>query len=265
MMFASDLDRTLIYSKRAVQEFSGDISDLKQVEIKGNKALSFMTFQACELLWDIATRTLFVPITTRSNEQFNRLSLLGDIPHLYAVTANGAHLFYKGKLDKQWEETILRRLKKEVASVQELKYVLSSHHIVLEGKERIVDDLFFYYILSRPQDILDLEKIHPLITAIGWRFSQQGRRLYFVPTPVCKGEAIKYIKEREGIKTIIGAGDSRLDEDFLKLCDVGYVPRHGEIVANGLIHDGYQITKSYGVKAGEEILASVRNILPTSS
>jgi hypothetical protein len=95
MMFASDLDRTLIYSKRAVQEFLGDISDLKQVEIKGDKALSFMTFQAYELLWDIATRTLFVPITTRSNEQFNRLSLLGEIPHLYTVTANGAHLFTK--------------------------------------------------------------------------------------------------------------------------------------------------------------------------
>lgn len=265
MMFASDLDRTLIYSKRAVQEFSGDISDLKQVEIKGDKALSFMTNRAYKLLCEIATRTLFVPITTRSNEQFNRLSLFGEIPHLYAVTANGAHLFYKGKLVKQWEETIVRRLKREAASVQELKNVISSHHFVLEGKERIVDDLFFYYILSRPEDTLELEKIQPLLTAIGWRFSQQGKRLYFVPTPVSKGEAIKYIKEREGIKTIIGAGDSRLDQDFLKLCDVGYVPRHGEIVANGTIHGGYQITKSYGVKAGEEILACVKNILPTSS
>ncbi len=261
IMFASDLDRTLIYSKRAVQEFSGDISDLKQVEIKGDKALSFMTSRAYELLCEIATRTLFVPITTRSNEQFNRLSLLREIPHLYAVTANGAHLFYKGKLVNEWEKTINRRLEIDVASVSELKYLLSSHDLVLEGRERIVDDLFFYYILSCPQDSLKLEKIHSLVADIGWRISQQGRRLYFVPNPVCKGEAIRYIKEREGIKTIVGAGDSRLDQDFLKLCDIRFVPRHGEIVANGL-HDDYQITNSYGVKAGEEILVSARGILP---
>ncbi|MEM5592569.1 hypothetical protein AAHH67_14175 [Niallia circulans] len=79
---------------------------------------------------------------------------------------------------------------------------------------KIADNLFFYYVLNTTIDS-DLKiQLAKIAAANGWNISLQGRKLYFMPSPVCKGEAIKYIKEREGIEQTIGAGDSLLDLPF---------------------------------------------------
>ncbi|MDR2137476.1 MAG: hypothetical protein LBO68_04225, partial [Synergistaceae bacterium] len=68
MIFASDLDNTLIHSyKRALP------SDIC-VERKDGRALSFMTPRGRRMLQKARERCCFVPVTTRSLEQYRRLS-----------------------------------------------------------------------------------------------------------------------------------------------------------------------------------------------
>jgi 2-hydroxy-3-keto-5-methylthiopentenyl-1-phosphate phosphatase len=86
-----------------------------------------------------------------------------------------------------------------------------------------------------------------------------------MPKPVCKGEAVKFIKEREGIDTIFGAGDSILDNDFLKICDYAFVPSHGELINEGIHRSNYLFTVHQGVMAGEEILHRITNAVTEKS
>ncbi|HJV17288.1 MAG TPA: hypothetical protein VJ546_07900, partial [Bacillales bacterium] len=67
MIFATDLDRTLIYSNRALEEFGApEKSALLPVEKKDEKWISFMTKASFDLLKEIYNRFLFIPVTTRT-------------------------------------------------------------------------------------------------------------------------------------------------------------------------------------------------------
>ncbi|MBU8878956.1 hypothetical protein BGM26_08150 [Bacillus sp. FJAT-29790] len=259
MMFASDLDRTLIYSERALSEFKEHSnSDLVGVERRDGLEVAFMTKDAFESLRELAENILFVPVTTRTYEQFQRIFMFSeDIPLTYAVTSNGANIIYNGKPLTEWREFVQKRLEKECTSLEAMIQKIKGFEI--KGKLKKAESLFFYYILD---EIISLETgklIRVLAEANGWRVSIQGRKLYLVPKPVCKGEAVKFIKEREGIHTVFGAGDSLLDHDFLKVCEYPFVPLHGELANEKGIN--YLISQRRGIKAGEEILFEITDIL----
>ena len=98
MIIASDLDRTLIYSKRAIQEL-GDPPEqgLTPVERKENKWIGFMTENSFAALGELCRQHLFLPITTRTIDQFKRITIFQkDFPLSYAITNNGANILLNG-------------------------------------------------------------------------------------------------------------------------------------------------------------------------
>ena len=256
-MFASDLDRTLIYSKRALADFNQtEMDDLVGVEFKADQEAAFMTRKSVEILKSIAENMLFVPVTTRTFEQFNRVSLISKaLPLTYAITSNGANIIYNGAPLHEWKLLIEERLSNECLPLHELLEKVKGSH--LKGKIKIAEELFFYYILEESPHADTVKWLKEMAMESGWRTSIQGRKLYFMPNPICKGEAVKYIKEREGVTAVYGAGDSLLDHDFLKACDFSYVPSHGEIADENNEEFPYTFTKNRGVMAGEEILSEI--------
>lgn len=257
MMFASDLDRTLIYSDRALSEFGHAGKDgLVGVERKGGQAVAFMTKKAHKALKEISGQMLFVPVTTRTLDQYKRVFIFQEnMPVTYAVTSNGANIFYHGKSLPEWDTAVQQRLKNECALIEDM--IAASKAYELNGSLKKADNLFFYYILSDQLTTEEKNRMSKIAESNGWRVSLQGKKLYFVPNPVCKGEAVKFIKEREGIHSIFGAGDSLLDHDFLKVCDFPYVPNHGELAKDKTRSLSYHISQNTGVKAGEEILSAI--------
>lgn len=254
MMFASDLDRTLIYSNRALADFKQHtVSDLMAVERKNAQEVAFMSNRAYHLLKEIADSLLFIPVTTRTYEQYERVFIFAhSIPLKYAVTSNGATIIYNGLPLQEWRESVQKRLENECVSIQ--KMIEKINELPIRGTIKKVETLFFYYILEDALGIETEEHIRKIAETGGWRISIQGRKLYVMPKPVSKGEAVQFIKEREGIHTVFGAGDSILDNDFLKICDYAYVPSHGELKNEGICHSNYLYTACKGVFAGEEIL-----------
>ncbi len=261
MMFVSDLDRTLIYSKRALADFNHhDYSSLACVERKNNEDVAFMTKKAKELLEVITQHCLFVPVTTRTYEQFSRIFIFNnDIPLTYAVTSNGASIFYKGKRVPEWQEIVQNRLKKECTPIDKMIKLVQEYKVA--GTLKVAEELFFYYILEEEISTDTINQIRFLASHHGWRVSIQGRKLYLVPKPVCKGEAINFIREKHRIQTIFGAGDSILDFDFLKNCDFSYVPSHGELGKLIELRDYFSLSQNQGVLAGEEILNEIAKSL----
>jgi len=253
-MFATDLDRTLIYSKRALVDFKQDnLLGLMPVERKDDQNVAFMTKRANVLLKELVKELLFVPVTTRTYEQFMRIFLFSEeISLTYAVTSNGANIIYKGTPLIEWRNHIQNKLNRECTNLTNMLTIFENVNI--NGYLKIAENLFFYYILEDELSDEELKLIKSIALHNGWRVSIQGKKLYVMPNPISKGEAIKYIKERQGIQTIYGAGDSVLDYDFLNICDFAFVPSHGELVKERKVDDHFIISKEKGIKAGEEIL-----------
>jgi hydroxymethylpyrimidine pyrophosphatase-like HAD family hydrolase len=258
-LFASDLDRTLIYSKRALNEMETPWNkSMIGVEAKNGEHVSFMTKDSYYLLKEIATKHLFVPVTTRTFEQYKRIFIFEEeMPMTYCITSNGAKIHYKGELLKDWAETIHTRLKEDCMEKNELLEKLQNYS--LQGELKIADNLFFYYVLKTNIDEDLKSELIKVALENGWNLSLQGRKLYFMPSPICKGEAIKYIMEREGVEKSIGAGDSLLDYPFLNICQIGYIPRHGELTLEKIINPTHHLTIQKGAFAGEEIVRNVHN------
>lgn len=102
-LFTSDLDRTLIFSHRTI----GDTTDCTCIEYLDGKAQSFMSNREMALLQELTQSAYVVPVTTRSQLQYERISFFQQqlIPQ-YAVVANGGIVFKDGQRDAQWDEIV---------------------------------------------------------------------------------------------------------------------------------------------------------------
>ncbi|WML45013.1 hypothetical protein [Neobacillus sp. PS3-40] len=262
MIFASDLDRTLIYSKRALVEFGlSKTTERIPVECKDGQWISFMTASSYSILKEICSRFLFVPVTTRTTEQFKRIFIFKkDIPITYAITSNGGHILYKGEELEEWSEILSARLQWETSTIKELQFFLQKERFHLDGVVKQAESLFFYFILESSPSRFELNRISNAVSSFGWRISLQGRKLYFIPKAINKGDALEFICRKEGRVAMAGAGDSNLDWDFLKHCRNRIVPIHGELASKESL-DTYSVTSNRGILAGEEILQKSLSLL----
>ena len=202
MIFASDLDRTLMYSQRAIEELGepkGII--LKPVEQKDGNWVGYMTESSFIKLKELSRQSLFVPVTTRTTEQFKRFIIFKSEIHIkYAITANGAYILYQGAPMKEWSNYIEKCLHFESVSQAELLSILQSVGVRLDGEKKQAEHLFFYYILNSLPAASEIESIHVVAAKYGWRISLQGRKLYFIPKAISKGSALEFICNLEGMR-----------------------------------------------------------------
>lgn len=262
MIIASDLDRTLFYSIRAIEELGlPKGTKLKPVEIKDDHWAAFVTEAAYSSLQELSRQCLFVPVTTRTTEQFKRFFIFEkEIPLTYAITANGANILYKGKFIAEWREQIKTSIKLETVPFDELLPILLREGLHVEGQRKSAENLFFYYILNAFPSDREQTAIRETAAKYGWSISLQGRKLYFIPKAISKGKALDYICQREGLTAMAGAGDSVLDWDFLQKCQYRFVPNHGELARKTETAE-MDLSKNKGVLAGEEIVQHMLNLL----
>ncbi len=75
------------------------------VEYKDSEPLSYMTKDAQQKLIEIRGKWTFVPVTTRTMEQYKRINLFHNehVPQ-YAITSNGGNVLINGEPDLLWRE-----------------------------------------------------------------------------------------------------------------------------------------------------------------
>lgn len=256
-LVASDLDRTLIYSAAALDLRMPDAEAprLLCVEVYEGKPLSYVTEAAAGLLAELAVRTVFVPTTTRTREQYHRIHLPGPVPE-FAICANGGHLLVDGESDPAWRAAVGRRLAAECAPLDEVRA-----HLVRTAdpswllKERVAEDLFAYLVVDRA--LLPsgwVKELGEWAETRGWTVSLQGRKIYAVPRPLTKSAAMREVARRTDAPETLAAGDSLLDADLLQAATHSWRPSHGELADKGWTAPGLTVLPERGVAAGEEIL-----------
>ena len=106
VLFTSDLDRTLIFSKRRMLANTCYIS----IEQLDDQTISYMSKTTYERLVQLHSVLDFVPVTTRSLQQYTRLSLFHyDLTPKIAIVANGGVILRNGKIDEVWQQHIYKK------------------------------------------------------------------------------------------------------------------------------------------------------------
>ncbi|MEZ0068201.1 hypothetical protein ABIA32_004225 [Streptacidiphilus sp. MAP12-20] len=260
-LVACDLDRTLVYSPRALGLTvpDEDAPRLLTVEVHKGEPLSFMTEQAAQLLAELIVAAEFVPATTRTRAQYHRIHLPGPVPDWtprYAICANGGHLLVDGRTDQDWHAAMLATLAENCAPLDEIvQYLAMEADPEWTRKRRVAEELFAYLVVDRP--LLPegwVEQLTGWAGERGWGVSLQGRKIYLVPQPLTKSAALAEVERRTGASTILAAGDSLLDAELLLAADAGFRPGHGELADSGWTAPGVTALAETGVAAGEELL-----------
>ncbi len=212
ILFACDLDNTLIYSYKKKQD--GFIC----VEMNKGREQGFMTAHTFSNFADMIEKVMFIPVTTRSVEQYRRISFPNSYIPEYALVSNGATLIHNGEITENWniiEKNSSLRLKlNEVYN----RYCNDKRFINC----RIVDDSYVFVYCSPDTDAERVTK--ELSDSVSLNVELSGRKIYFFPENLNKGNAVGRLNEILHCDHIISAGDSLMDASMLNIADKAIVP-----------------------------------------
>ena len=214
ILFCSDLDNTLIYSHR--HELP---ADKVLAEYLDGREQSYLTHFSAESLPKLAERGIFlVPVTTRTQQQFDRIFVFGRegiVPCKYALVCNGSVLLKDGVPDEKWLAESMAVAEREFPEVERI------YGKMLETPERehakLIEPFMAYMLSDRAVELteeLSREADGSLVTVC-----THSRKVYCMAKSLTKGMAVKRLKEYLGAETLIAAGDSELDVPMLEAAD----------------------------------------------
>ena len=214
ILFASDLDNTLLFSHRHRQP--GD----RCVERLNGAEQGFFTQDTLDLLPQVVRRVHLLPVTTRSVEQYQRIRWPeGTVPR-WALTANGAVLLRDGEVDRAWyaaSQALVRDHREALAAVLD--------HLTRQGGATSARCVEGVYVYAAYPDTPTAER-----AARDWcggsvlQAVVSGRKVYFFPPGIDKGTALRRAVERFGPERVIAAGDSVIDVPMLRRADLALLP-----------------------------------------
>lgn len=250
MLFASDLDRTLIYSKRFLQD---SIQGLICVErgLEG-KPLSYMSEDAYIKLENLISNIQFVPVTTRSLKQFKRLWLSEKIE--YAIIDNGGTILHNGEPFSAWEEFINPLLEPNRKQFQKLVDLINTTQEDLIQEAKVIDNCYIMAKVSHTKACKTL--LNSVLDTSLWYYKILWNKLYVLPKCVSKEFALEFLVKYLGEKDTVSAGDGALDIGMLNFTTHAIIPEHGKVYTDNLLKREYKLV-SYGISASSEILDHV--------
>ncbi|MBP1993487.1 HAD family hydrolase [Paenibacillus eucommiae] len=266
MIFASDLDQTLIYSQRSMGSSVNDELSITSAEAIDGEIKSYMSVQTFKNLQELMSKLLFVPVTTRTMAQYVRIHLFKQrLRPRFAITSNGGNILIDGVPDNEWNQSI-RALVKATSSPAEdaariMNQIMTPEWVV---GSRYCDELFYSYVIQRDQMPMQaVLEVSEELKKMGWHVSIQGRKVYSVPMAVSKKDAIAHVKNLTKSRMVIASGDSLLDQSMLDYADYSIVPKHGELYRQEQKKavSNYLFTEASGIFAADEILQFVDQIL----
>src|SRR3989339_1915870 len=180
MIFASDLDGTIIFSNNHFTNKHKKIN-VVNIEKKDNEEISYMTFNSINILNKISKLVTFIPVTTRTIEQYKRIDFpkYKIVPEI-AITSNGGNILINGTLDIIWGNYIKEKIASSLIKANDIfaKFSLISNDLWIKSY-RFSDGLFWTFILDKEK--IPITKLNDFIVWSNkneWQVSLQGRKLY---------------------------------------------------------------------------------------
>lgn len=260
LIYASDIDDTLLFPKSVacIPE-----AELISVTNSNEKPLA-LSLRAFEILQKINEMATFIPVTSRSIEQYVRINLFKDeIKPRFAIVTNGATLFVDGVISKEYQEYFLAHVGEKAFMYKKIvEQFLAQFPKELVERVRWVDETFCLINVvsdkNEDQDVLSVaQKCLPQNSDCS--LSLQRKKLYILPDYVNKMRAVDYVVERYGLTLAVAAGDAVMDDAMLKAAHKGIVPATGELFRvqgkKALENQGLHVVEgSSPLEIGEKVL-----------
>lgn len=257
VLLASDLDRTIIHPSRTLPpQYAAEAAVVEIYEGRGITMASRATLAG---LRELVAAGAFVPVTTRSRAQLQRIHGISGLGGEWAICANGASVLRRGTEDPAWTAEVARLLH-ESAPLEDARARFEAAVGAPETVRwmpllRDCDARFLYCTLLLDQTPADLATTAlEAMQELGWRAVLHGRKLYVLPRELCKGHALRWLRGRLGADEVIAAGDSLLDLDLMDAADVAWVPCDAELVELQAVPDTARVTREPHVRAAAEIV-----------
>lgn len=264
MIYASDLDRTLIYSESFLNSYP-DSSKHEKLLIDKSKVCSYIDKEVAAHLGYITNNSdiIFVPVTTRSIQEFRRIRFKEHgIKIDYAITSNGGTILYKDNRLEEWEEYIRPKI-----NIEELNSIVDSLNKLdlINYESRVVDNSFVFTKYNT--SLADADGIKSIISQViiadqHYDIFIYKSKVYVIPKCIRKDNTLlwllHYLKEEE----VVSSGDSAFDLPMLNIANLSIIPGHSSIGKENLKNCKY-IEISSGIRSPLEtinIIKSVRGI-----
>lgn len=226
MIFAADLDRTLIFSPRRLDPL-GPMT--VPVEWRGTEPVGFMTAKALQTLQTLAGRTTFFVNTFRGLEQARRVGFVQTGWCRYLALQNGLYLLHQGREDQAWSAHVRRT----VASLPlDLPGGIARVLGCLPGIQCLSKQYEYLAVFFVEEDAFDDPACRQLARELagqGWSLCRQRRKLYLSPLAIHKGEVLERVRELEDGDEAAGFGDSGFDLPMLRACRTAWSLRDCEL------------------------------------
>lgn len=215
-LFVSDLDNTLIYS------YKHDIGpNAVCAEVYEGRQVSFMTARSRAMLDEVNRRMHFVPVTTRSVQQYRRIVFADGWSPALALAANGGVLLVDGQPDPAWYAASQAQIAPAEPALRHAEAVLARDPARTLDVRR-VDGLFVFTksadvpaTLARLRAVLDLTHVD---------LFENGVKVYVVPRVLDKGRGVRRLRARFPTAQVFAAGDSLFDLPLLEAADMAFYP-----------------------------------------
>jgi hydroxymethylpyrimidine pyrophosphatase-like HAD family hydrolase len=224
IIYFSDLDDTLFQTKRKCN--NGIHIATTSAKQENN---SFYTKEQKEFIDYILVdnNSLLIPITARTNDQFQRTQLYKE--NLTPIYANyyGGYINYKGVKSIVYDEMIRPTLNK---AQQEVENLISIIEKKINTPLDIVNvDKYYHVINSVLTD--EFIYINELFSSSDIRFDiyQNEKNITILPSIINKKNAVQFLCEILEPRLTIGLGDSISDIEFLNFCDFKIISKIGEL------------------------------------
>lgn len=229
MIYATDLDRTIIFSNKFLDTCSEDVVCVEEVE---NKHISYMTFNSYNKLSELKSKLnlKIIPITTRSVNQFKRVKAVQDCE--YAITSNGGTILHNGEVFQPWQQYVNTVINKYNEDFPYVLQMMNRFSELFEHEAKVVDGIFMFTKLKDNAEDIDffVTQMTILLNLSKWNFTLQGRKFYIIPKEISKENALLYLKKYLKEDKLIVSGDGKLDIGFLSIGDVCIIPDGSEVL-----------------------------------
>lgn len=264
LVYATDLDRTVIFSERFVNEQCPTPMVMLEVSEKTDTMKSYAHKEYVERLEELINtkKVLFVPVTSRSIAEYKRVKLSKFAK--YAIVTNGCHILFNGEVYEPYEE-YLRNNIIDFKKFQKDGIEAVLNITKLEKEPKIIDDAYVFAKVKDPN-----EDTSEILSGFNNKnedilIERNGRKLYVTPKNVNKGTALTWLMSHiiliDNNSKIIASGDSIMDASFIKHADIKIVPQHGTILNEHLDFLSDSIVVSNGPMGTLETLDICEDIL----
>ena len=212
LLFACDIDNTLIYSHRHPHE------GWECVEWLQGREQSYMSPETKRDLLRLPAGLAPVPVTSRTVEQVLRLKM--PVPMGLALTGNGADLLSEGRPDGAWRaetDALIAPWRGELRRCQALLEDVGGALRVA-----VADDAYLYAVFPDAPEAA--RRAGALRSKTDLAVVASGRKLYLLPPPLNKGRAVSRLMARKGYNRLIAAGDSPMDLPMLRMAHTAIAP-----------------------------------------